>query len=234
MTSLTDNLHNVQQQIDHACREYGRPVSDVMLLAVSKTKPLSMVEEALRAGQLEFGENYLQDAMDKVPLLPEAHWHFIGNVQSNKTRQIANHFDWVHSVASKKIAQRLSDQREGPEPLNILLQVNVSDDTAKVGSSIDQTGELLGHVLEMENLRPRGLMTITEHIDDPAQQRQYFAMLARLRDDLNTEFSIINFDQLSMGMTQDLHSAIAEGATIVRIGTAIFGERESSKKEQLQ
>ena len=123
MSFVTNNLHDVRQQIDDACCEYGRSPSDVTLLAVSKTKPLAMVEEALAAGQLDFGENYLQDAMDKVPLLPEARWHFIGKVQSNKTRPIANHFDWVHSVASTKIAQRLSDQREGPEPLNILLQV---------------------------------------------------------------------------------------------------------------
>jgi pyridoxal phosphate enzyme (YggS family) len=234
LTSVTDNLHDVRQQIDNACCEYHRSPSDVMLLAVSKTKPLYMVEEALGAGQLDFGENYLQDAMDKVRLLPKARWHFIGHIQSNKTRLIANHFDWVHSVASRKIAQRLNDQREGQEPLNILLQVNVSDDSDKAGSSMDQTGELLGHVLQMENLRPRGLMTITEHSGDPTRQRHYFAMLARLRDDLNKEFSIADFDQLSMGMTQDLNSAIAEGATIVRIGTAIFGERESSNKEQLQ
>ena len=225
MTSVTDNLHDVRQQIDSACSEYGRSPSDVMLLAVSKTKPLYMVEEALGAGQLDFGENYLQDAMDKVHALPKTRWHFIGHIQSNKTRLIANHFDWVHSVASRKIAQRLSDQREGPEPLNILLQVNVSDDTAKAGTPVNQTGELLSHVLQMKNLRPRGLMTITEHTSEPTRQRHYFAMLARLRDDLNKKFPIGDFDQLSMGMTQDLNSAIAEGATIVRIGTAIFGER---------
>lgn len=234
MTSVTDSLHNVREQIDHACREYGRSSADVMLLAVSKTKPFYMVEEAIRAGQLDFGENYLQDAIDKVPLLPEARWHFIGHIQSNKTKQIANHFDWVHSVSSRKVAQRLSDQREGPEPLNILLQVNVSNDTAKAGTRVDQTRALLDHVLQMKNIRPRGLMTITEHTNDLTQQRHYFATLAGLREDLNKEFSTGDFDQLSMGMTQDLNSAIAEGATIVRIGTAIFGEREPSNKEHLQ
>ena len=167
MTNVTDNLHKVRQRIDSACAQCGRDPSSVMLVAVSKTKPAQMVQEAIAAGQRDFGENYLQDAMEKVSKLPQACWHFIGQIQSNKTRQIANHFDWVHSLASEKIAQRLNNQRELASPLNILLQVNVSNDASKAGVAIHQAGELLKFVKGMKNLQPRGLMTITEQTENP-------------------------------------------------------------------
>ena len=225
MTSVTSNLHQVQERIYKACLQNNRDPGDVRLLAVSKTKPDTMVAEAIAAGQLDFGENYLQDAMVKVVQFPQACWHFIGHIQSNKTKQIANHFDWVHSVASQKVARRLNDQRELTTPLNVLLQINVSDDPAKAGIAEGQAEALLSCILGLKKLHPRGLMTITEQTEDPQAQRRHFKHLAQILDNLNSGYLLDRFNQLSMGMTGDLESAIAEGATIVRIGTAIFGQR---------
>lgn len=200
-----------------------------MLLAVSKTKPASMVREAWQFGQKHFGENYLQDALDKIEQLKDLQgiqWHFIGPIQSNKTRDIASHFHWVHSVDRLKIAKRLSDQRpEGLPPLNICLQVNTSGESSKSGGRLDELPELVQGVRELPGLKLRGLMTIPAPESDPQKQRQPFRALAHQMKALNEQYALA-MDTLSMGMTGDLEAAIEEGATIVRIGTALFGARD--------
>jgi hypothetical protein len=202
----------------------------VQLLAVSKTFPAEAVVEAMAAGQRAFGENYLQEAVDKMaevarlqPGVPLS-WHFIGPIQSNKTRPIAASFDWVHTVERLKIAQRLSEQRP-PErgPLDICLQVNISGEASKSGAAEAELPELARQVAALPNLRLRGLMAIPEASNDPAQQRVAFARLRRLFEDLKA--GGLALDTLSMGMSGDLAAAVAEGATIVRIGSAIFGAR---------
>ncbi len=200
------------------------------MLAVSKTFPAEAVVEALATGQRAFGENYLQEALDKMQevarLQPDApvEWHFIGPIQSNKTRPIAASFDWVHTVERLKIAQRLSEQRP-PErgPLDICLQVNISGEASKSGASEAELPELARQVARLPNLRLRGLMAIPEATPDEAQQRAAFARLRGLFEALRAEG--LALDTLSMGMSGDLQAAIAEGATIVRIGSAIFGAR---------
>ena len=229
MTNVVKNLFQVKERIGHACAASGRNPSDVTLLAVSKTKPIEMVQQTFAAGQIDFGENYLQDAVSKVQTMPEANWHFIGQIQSNKTRAIATHFDWVHSLASEKIARRLNNQRESSTPINVLFQVNVSNDPTKGGVEAERASDLLDQVKDMQNLKPRGLMTITESSEDPNELRRYFAKMRMLVQDLNATHDLEDFDQLSMGMTADLEPAIAEGATIVRVGTAIFGQRNNKE-----
>ena len=232
MSSVVRNLQSVRERIARICAVSARDPSEVQLLAVSKTKPATLVQEAIAVGQQDFGENYVQDAMDKVLQFPDVHWHFIGHIQSNKTRWIANHFDWVHSLDSLKIARRLNAQRQREAPLNVLLQINVSNDPAKAGLAVDEAGALLEGLSDMERLLPRGLMTITEETNDTVTQKKYFRRLAQLLNELNAQYKLKQFDQLSMGMTGDLESAIAEGATWVRIGTAIFGARKPVIKTQ--
>jgi len=200
------------------------------LLAVSKTFPAEAVVEAMAAGQRAFGENYLQEAVDKMAevarLQPDTgvEWHFIGPIQSNKTRPIAASFQWVHTVERLKIAQRLSEQRPlALGPLDICLQVNISGEASKSGASAEELPELARQVAQLPNLRLRGLMAIPEASSDPAQQRAAFARLRILFERLRS--GGLPLDTLSMGMSGDLASAIAEGATIVRIGSAIFGAR---------
>ncbi len=206
-----------------------RDAATVGLLAVSKTQPAAAIREAFAAGLRDFGENYLQEALDKqvelddLPLI----WHFIGPIQSNKTKAIAEHFDWVHSVDRLKIAQRLSDQRPATlPPLNICLQVNVSGEASKSGCTPQELGPLAEAVAAMPQLRLRGLMCIPAPTEDPAEQRAAFARLRLLRDEL-----ALDLDTLSMGMSQDLEAAIAEGATWVRIGTALFGARDYGRPQ---
>jgi PLP dependent protein len=224
MSTIAENIAKVGARIREAAQASQRNPLDIGLLAVSKTKPAAAIREAHAAGLRDFGENYLQEALDKqaeltdLPLI----WHFIGPIQSNKTRPIAEHFAWVHSVDRLKIAQRLSDQRPAQlPPLNICLQVNVSGEPSKSGCSPDELPALAQAVTQLDNLRLRGLMTIPEPTDDVAAQHQAFARLRQLRDDL-----ALNLDCLSMGMSHDLEAAIAEGATWVRIGTALFGARD--------
>ncbi|RMH82815.1 YggS family pyridoxal phosphate-dependent enzyme [Pseudomonas sp. AOB-7] len=224
MSTIAENIAKVGARIREAAQASQRNPLDIGLLAVSKTKPAAVIREAYAAGLRDFGENYLQEALDKqaeltdLPLI----WHFIGPIQSNKTRPIAEHFAWVHSVDRLKIAQRLSDQRPAQlPPLNICLQVNVSGEPSKSGCSPDELPALAQAVTQLANLRLRGLMTIPEPTDDVAAQHQAFARLRQLRDDL-----ALNLDCLSMGMSHDLEAAIAEGATWVRIGTALFGARD--------
>jgi pyridoxal phosphate enzyme (YggS family) len=230
MSTIAENIAKVRERIREAAQALQRDPAAVGLLAVSKTKPAQAIREAHAAGQIDFGENYLQEALSKqaeltdLPLI----WHFIGPIQSNKTRQIAEHFDWVHSVDRLKIAQRLSEQRpEHLPPLNICLQVNVSGEASKSGCTPEELPALAQAVTQLPRLRLRGLMTIPEPSDDPQAQREPLARLRRLRDALPG-----NLDTLSMGMSQDLEAAVAEGATWVRIGTALFGARDYSQPDR--
>jgi pyridoxal phosphate enzyme (YggS family) len=230
MSIIAANLQAVEATIQAACSSSGRPRNEVELLAVSKTFPAEAVVEAMAAGQRAFGENYLQEALDKMQevarLQPDTSisWHFIGPIQSNKTRPIATHFQWVHTVERLKIAQRLSEQRP-PElgPLDICLQVNISGEASKSGAVEAEVPELARQVAQLPNLRLRGLMAIPEPTNEVAQQRAAFARLRALFEALKADGLVL--DTLSMGMSGDLASAVAEGATIVRIGSAIFGAR---------
>jgi pyridoxal phosphate enzyme (YggS family) len=226
MTSIAANLQAVRARIAAACVAAGRPAESVQLLAVSKTWPAANVREAVAAGQRAFGENYVQEAVDKAVQLAESglEWHFIGPLQSNKTRLVAENFAWVHSVDRIKIAERLAAQRPpGLAPLQVCIQVNVSGEASKSGCAPDQAAVLAHAVAALPRLSLRGLMTIPEPSEDSSLQRSRFALLRQLRDRLKA--GGLALDTLSMGMSHDLEAAIMEGATLVRIGTAIFGER---------
>ncbi len=219
-------LNAVRRRIGELERRYHREPGSVALLAVSKTKPPEAVRAAISAGQHAFGENHLQDAMTKVETLsgPGVSWHFIGAVQSNKTRPIAAHFDWVHCIEREKIAKRLSAQRPaGREPLEVCIEVNVSGEETKSGVPPANVESLARMVRDLPGLRLRGLMAIPRPSPDIETQRIPFRQLREILDELNAKG--LELDTLSMGMTGDLEAAIAEGATIVRIGTAIFGPR---------
>ncbi len=223
MSTIAENIAKVGARIREAAQASGRDSSQVGLLAVSKTKPAAAIREAHASGLCDFGENYLQEALEKQAELSDLPlvWHFIGPIQSNKTRPIAEHFAWVHSVDRLKIAQRLSEQRPaGLPPLNICLQVNVSLEPSKSGCLPEALPTLAQAVAQLPNIRLRGLMAIPEPTEDVARQHAAFAQLRQLRDDLN-----LGLDSLSMGMSDDLEAAIAEGATWVRIGSALFGAR---------
>ena len=223
MSTIAENIAKVGVRIREAAQASQRDSSSIGLLAVSKTKPAQAIREAQAAGLHDFGENYLQEALDKQAQLTDLPlvWHFIGPIQSNKTRPIAEHFAWVHSVDRLKIAERLSAQRPTELPaLNICLQVNASGEASKSGCHPDDLAALAQAVTQLPNLRLRGLMTIPEPTDDPAEQRRAFAQLRTLQEGLN-----LDLDTLSMGMSHDLEAAIGEGATWVRIGTALFGAR---------
>ncbi|MCW8919027.1 MAG: YggS family pyridoxal phosphate-dependent enzyme [Gammaproteobacteria bacterium] len=221
-----ERLRQVQRQIDQALAQNRRPAGAAALLAVSKTRPASDILALYRAGQRRFGENYLQEALGKMALLDgyEIEWHFIGPIQSNKSRDIASHFSWVHSVERLKIARRLSEQRpDGLPPLNICLQVNVSGEASKSGCRLDELPRLAAQVATLPRLRLRGLMAIPAPSDDPTAQRRPFRTLREALEQLRGDG--LALDTLSMGMSADLDAAIAEGATLVRIGTALFGSR---------
>lgn len=224
MSTIAENIAKVGARIRRAAEAVQRDSQGISLLAVSKTKPAAALREAYAAGQRDFGENYLQEALDKQRELADLPltWHFIGPIQSNKTKPIAEHFAWVHSVDRLKIAERLSAQRPaGLPPLNICLQVNVSGEDSKSGCAAAELPALAAAVAALPNLRLRGLMAIPEPSDDPAVQRDAFARLRTLGEELD-----LPLDTLSMGMSHDLEAAIAEGATWVRIGTALFGARD--------
>jgi len=227
---LAASLAAVRSRLAEALNEAGRPASDARLLAVSKTKPAALVREAWHLGQREFGENYVQEALEKQAELADLDdivWHFIGPLQSNKTRDVAEHFAWVHSVDRAKIARRLNDQRpEGMPPLEICLQVNISDEASKSGVSLAELPALAEAVLQLPRLRLRGLMAIPAPAEGMAAQRAPFARLREALEALRERFPEAPLDTLSMGMTGDLEAAVQEGATLVRVGTAIFGERE--------
>ena len=222
MRSIHDNLQAVQARIARAAAAAGRDPRSVTLLAVSKTHPAALVAEALAAGQRAFGENYVQEALDKMTSLVQLpiEWHLIGPLQSNKTRIVAQRFDWVHSVESEKIARRLSDQRPpGMAPLNVLIQVNVSGEGTKSGVAAEQVFALAEKINKMPRLRLRGLMAVPE----PGAAVDRYRELKSLYEELKSEF---RFDTLSVGMSDDMETAIAQGSTMVRIGTAIFGARQ--------
>lgn len=228
MTTIAANLQQVRDRIATACAAAQRPVQSVTLLAVSKTQPASAVRDAFEAGQRAFGENYVQEALDKMAMLAELRerieWHLIGPLQSNKTRVVAQAFDWVHSVDRLKIAQRLSEQRPAQlPPLNVCLQVNISAEASKSGASAGEAGDLAHAVARLPRLCLRGLMAIPEPEGDHAAQRVPHRALRELQERLCREG--LALDTLSMGMSADLEAAIAEGATLVRVGTAIFGAR---------
>jgi pyridoxal phosphate enzyme (YggS family) len=226
MTTISAQLQAVIARIDAAARKFGRDPGAITLLAVSKTWPASAVREAAAAGQRVFGENYLQEGLEKAAELAALglQWHFIGPLQSNKTRRVAEVFDWVHSIDRLKIAQRLAEQRPGAlPPLQVCLQVNVSGEASKSGVALAEVRSLAQQVARLPGLKLRGLMAIPAPVDDFAQQRQGFARVRECFEQLNEDGMLL--DTLSMGMSHDLEAAIAEGASMVRVGSAIFGER---------
>ncbi len=226
MIGVTENLALISDLLAKSAVEAQREPGTVKLLAVSKKQPVDKIFEAAKAGQRDFGENFVQEGLDKIEKTASLDlvWHFIGHLQTNKTRAVAEHFDWVHTIDRQKTAGRLSRQRP-PEkpPLNICLQVNIDDEDAKSGISPDELPELARAVQELPNLKLRGLMCLPASRDTPDEQREPFAKLRELAVSLSA--SGIEIDTLSMGMSGDYDAAIAEGATVVRIGTAIFGPR---------
>lgn len=232
MTPISANLQAVHARIDAAARRFGRDPASISLLAVSKTWPAAAVRNAAAAGQRAFGENYVQEAVEKIAELTRQtslalEWHFIGPLQSNKTRPVAEHVDWVHSVERLKIAERLSQQRpQQLPPLNVCLQVNVSGEASKSGCAPEEAPALARQIAALPQLRLRGLMCIPEPSDDFEAQRQPFRLLREIYERLRDEG--VALDTLSMGMSHDIEAAIAEGATMVRVGTAIFGDRKKA------
>jgi pyridoxal phosphate enzyme (YggS family) len=223
---IQSRLDSVRHRIAETMQQYGRAPGSVLLLAVSKTRTPEDIRQAAAAGQFHFGESYLQEALEKIEALHDrdAVWHFIGRIQSNKTRPIAEKFDWVHSIGTLKHARRLSEQRpDNLPPLNICLQVNIDNQPSKDGILPLEAAELAAEVAALPGLRLQGLMTLPAPADDLAAQRRPFRQLRELRDQIATPEHPL--ETLSMGMSNDLEAAIAEGATLVRVGTAIFGPR---------
>lgn len=226
---LSESLATARRRLADALARARRPATDARLLAVSKTKPAALIREAWESDQRDFGENYLQEALDKqaqLSDLPGIVWHFIGPLQSNKTREVAERFTWVHSLDREKIARRLSAQRPAAlGPLQVCLQVNISDESSKSGVSLAALPALAETVMTLPNLRLRGLMAIPAPAETLEQQRRPFARLNLALAELRARFPEAQLDTLSMGMSADLEAAVLEGATWVRLGTAIFGER---------
>lgn len=230
MTEIKSQLEHIHQQIETAAIDTGRPTTAVRLLAVSKTWPAERLREVAAAGQRCFGENYLQEALDKIHALKDLdlEWHFIGPIQSNKTRDIAANFDWAQSVDRLKIARRLNEQRPADvAPLNICIQVNIDQEASKSGCHPEEVMKLASEIQSLDRLRLRGLMIIPAQASDREQQlvsfRQAFALFSKMQ----SEFSDV--DTLSMGMSADMQVAIEAGSTMVRVGTALFGQRASSQ-----
>ncbi|SDI03969.1 MULTISPECIES: YggS family pyridoxal phosphate-dependent enzyme [unclassified Nitrosomonas] len=234
MTTIATRLQTVKSCIAEAARNAGRKPEDILLLAASKTNPPEKLREAWEAGQTVFGENYLQEGLIKIRALADLpiEWHFIGPIQSNKTKSIAENFSWVHSVDREKIAVRLSNARpESLPPLQVCVQVNVSGEVTKSGIAPEQAAELAAFVNQLPHLKLRGLMAVPELTSATALQREQFQMMRKIFDQLKKDG--FDIDTLSMGMSEDMDIAIAEGATIVRVGTAIFGPRRYAIPEEL-
>lgn len=230
---IKDNLASIHQQIQTACQKVGRPQSAVKLLAVSKTKPVEDIQMAIDAGQRAFGENYVQEGIEKIQYFadkhPELEWHFIGPLQSNKTRLVAEHFDWMQTIDRAKIAERLNDQRPRHKaPLNVLIQINISDESSKSGIPPQEMLMLAKHIENLPHLCLRGLMAIPAPTDNLVEQEKAFNAMKSLFEELKAAFPHQPIDTLSMGMTDDMETAITCGTTMVRIGTAIFGKRDYS------
>jgi len=224
--NIANNLAQIQHNISEFCNKYQRNPESVQLLAVSKTKSAAAIRQAFNAGQSHFGENYLQEALEKIQSLNDLkiHWHFIGSIQSNKTRSLAENFLWVHSVDRLKIAQRLSQQRPSTlPPLNICLQLNISNEGTKSGLSVHEVEPLVNEIILLPNIKLRGLMAIPAKAETFDAQRLIFSQVKTLFTSLQIKHP--QLDTLSMGMSADMQAAIAEGSTMVRIGTAIFGAR---------
>ena len=233
MPKIENNISLVSNRVEQAARDANRDPSEVLLLAVSKTRDAADIRCAIDAGLTHFGENYVQEAVEKIALLSEElgqdklHWHFIGPLQSNKTRVVAENFNWVHSVDRLKIAQRLSEQRPAAlGSLNICLQVNIDNEASKSGFSSDETLTAALEIIKLPNLRLRGLMAIPQSQQSEEKQKIAFAALHNLRDQINQSLDNSDkLDTLSMGMSNDLEAAISQGSTMVRVGTDIFGKR---------
>ncbi len=226
MTMIAENLHHVQTRITQACKQAGRAVDAVQLLAVSKTFGADAVAQAHAAGQTSFGENYIQEAVDKIQALRDLplEWHCIGPIQSNKTRHVAEHFDWVHTIDRLKIAQRLSEQRPAHlAPLQVCIQVNVDGGVSKSGVAPSEALALAQAVAALPRLRLRGLMCIPEPAPDFVAECAVFAGARALFDEMRR--AGMPLDTVSMGMSADLEAAITSGSTMVRVGSAIFGQR---------
>ena len=226
MIGVTENLRKIRDLLHFAAIEANRDPAEVRLLAVSKKQPLEKIREAYAAGQRDFGENFVQEGVEKIAAMAneDLTWHFIGHLQSNKTRLVAENFDWVHTIDKLKTARRLSEQRpDGLPPLNICLQVNVDEEESKSGVTPDALPALAAACVELPNIQLRGLMCLPAVREELDEQRVPFSVLRKLAEKLRT--GGIDMDTLSMGMTADFRAAILEGATIVRIGTALFGER---------
>lgn len=230
MSKIQHNLQMIGLEIARDCQRFGRDPAHVSLLAVSKRHPAEAIREAYDSGQRSFGENYVQEMLEKAELLKDlgVEWHFIGPLQSNKSKDVAATASWVHTIDRLKIARRLSEQRPNSmSPLNVCLQVNVNNEASKSGVSLGDLDDLLESVSVLPNIKVRGLMAIPQATKDLELQRQNFRLLADAQMRLNK--AGYELDALSMGMSGDMDAAIAEGATIVRIGTAIFGERPTDK-----
>ena len=226
MPSIAENIQIVRGQIDKSVQLSGRGVGSVQLMAVSKTHSVERILEAYACGQRDFGENYVQEALEKIRAIAakDISWHFIGPIQSNKTRDIAEHFQWVHSVDRLKIAVRLNEQRPTSlPPLNICIQVNISREESKSGISLREVSALCTAIDELPRLRLRGLMAIPAACNDYAKQREAYKPLGAVFRELSFRYPY--FDTLSIGMSGDYEAAIAEGSTMIRVGTAIFGVR---------
>lgn len=232
MGSIAENLHRVREQIAHAAASVGRADGEIELVAISKTHSAEKVREAIEAGQMLFGESRVQEARAKIPELPSnLRWHFVGHVQKNKIRHALPLFELIHGIDSLALAQDVNRvaEEEGLHP-RVLLQVNVAGEGSKFGFAADKLVEQMEELLALPRLSLDGLMCIPPIADEPELSRKYFVQLRQLRDRLQTAFRV-ELSQLSMGMTQDFEVAIEEGATLVRVGTAIFGERERVKRE---
>lgn len=232
---IQQNLQQVQQQIQQACQQANRTISEVSLLAVSKTKPVEAILHAYQAGQRQFGENYVQEGVEKIQHFEgqnvDLEWHFIGPLQSNKSRLVAEHFDWMQTLDRAKIADRLNDQRPHyKKPLNVLIQINISDESSKSGIQPAEMLDLAKHIKNLPHLCLRGLMTIPAPTQNIAEQKQAFSQMQQLFQQLKTALPECQIDTLSMGMSDDLTAAIECGSTMVRIGTAIFGARDYTQK----
>lgn len=230
MKPIKDNLTEIRERITAAAQKCGRDPHTVTLLAVSKTKPVSALEEAIAAGQTRFGENYVQEGVEKIQYFSvnnTLEWHFIGPLQSNKSRLVAEHFDWCHTIDRLKIAQRLSDQRPADKaPLNVLIQINISDENSKSGITLAELPALAEQVAALPNVCLRGLMAIPAPETDPERQSAVFRQMETAFREMQGKYP--QADTLSMGMTDDMDAAITCGSTMVRIGTAIFGARNYS------
>ena len=231
MNTVQDNLLNIKNEIAKIAKKCERDPNTIQLIAVSKTKPVEQIMEAINAGQLAFGENYVQEGVEKIQYFEknmpnnDLIWHFIGPLQSNKSKLVAEHFDWMHTIDRLKIAQRLNDQRpKDMAKLNVLIQVNISQEASKSGVKPEEVADLVKQIVTLPNLNLRGLMAIPEIENDYDKQLNVFTKMQQLLQSLQKDYPFM--DTLSMGMSDDMQAAIVAGSTMVRIGTAIFGARQ--------